>query len=213
MHDAEHSLFDEAHPPGIGLLEDRVNIGARTDNMRMEVSDLTTFHPQWIHFKLSENPEYRARFADRAWKHLTGQGAFTPDQVLERINKRISEVETAIIAESARWGDAKTSGGFAYTKNDFWIPEINKIRDKFIPFRTDIVIGQLKNAGLFPDVGAPVINDPAGAITRPEYFLEQPVAIRIETRTPQEPFTIPRWKRSEKDRRRCRYRQRFLLTM
>jgi len=180
MHDAEHSLFDEAHPPGIGLLENRVNIGARTDNMRMEVSDLTTFHPQWIHFKLCENPEYRARFAGRAWKHLTGEGAFTPDQVLERINKRISEVETAIIAESARWGDAKTSGGFAYTKNDFWIPEINKIRDKFIPFRTDIVIGQLKNAGLFPDVSAPVINDPAGAITRPEYFLEQPVAIRIE---------------------------------
>ena len=41
MHDAEHSLFDEPHGPGIGLYEDRVNIGERTDDMRMEVSDLS----------------------------------------------------------------------------------------------------------------------------------------------------------------------------
>ncbi len=93
VHDAEHSLFDEAHNPGIGLYEDRVNIGTRTDNMRMEVNDFIKFHPQWLHFKLSANPEYRIRFADRAWKHLSEEGVFSPKNSLERINKRINEVD------------------------------------------------------------------------------------------------------------------------
>jgi hypothetical protein len=142
VHDAEHALFDEAHNPGIGLYEDRVNIGTRNDALRMEVSDLTRFHPQWLHFKLSENFEYRIRFADRAWKHLSDEGVFSPDNSLERINKRINEVDGAVVAESARWGDAKRSGA-PYTKNNNWIPEIGKIRNNFIPERTPVVIEQL----------------------------------------------------------------------
>jgi hypothetical protein len=42
-HDAEHTLFDEAHPPGVGLTENRVNIASRTDDMRMEVTGFTKF--------------------------------------------------------------------------------------------------------------------------------------------------------------------------
>ena len=89
MHDAEHSLFDEAHNPGMGLYEDRVSIGTRQDDLRMEVSDLSRFHPQWLHFRLSANPEYRIRFADRAWKHFSRQGVFSPDSALKRLNRRI----------------------------------------------------------------------------------------------------------------------------
>jgi len=178
-HDSEHSLFDEAHNPGIGLYEDRVSIGERTDNMKMEVNDLTVFHPQWLHFKLSVNPEYRVRFADRAWKHLSEGGALSPDSSLKRINKRISEVDPAVVAESARWGDSKRTGA-PYTKNGNWIPEINKIRNNFIPKRTEIVISQLKKEGLYPQVKAPVIKTREGSHIPDNVLLTSSVQIEIE---------------------------------
>ena len=182
-HDAEHSLFDEPHGPGIGLYEDRVSIGERTDNMKMEVSDLTVFHPQWLHFRLSENPEYRTRFADRAWKHLSDGGALSPDKSLERVNKRISEADPAIIAESARWGDSKRTGA-PYTKNGQWLPEVNKIRNNFVPERTEILISQLKRANLYPQVKAPVIKTQSGNPVSDDVLLTSSVPIDIENPNP-----------------------------
>lgn len=178
-HDAEHSMFDEAHNPGIGLYEDRVTIGQRTDNMKMEVNDLTVFHPQWLHFKLSDNPEYRARFADRAWKHLSEGGALSPEKSLERINIRINEVDVAIVAESARWGDSKRTGA-PYTRNNNWIPEISKIRNNYIPYRTKVLIDQLLRADLFPGVNAPVIKMQSGTPVPENVFLTSPLTIEIE---------------------------------
>ena len=178
-HDAEHSLFDEPHNPGIGLYEDRVSIGERTDNMKMEVNDLTVFHPQWLHYKLSVNPEYRTRFADRAWKHLSDGGALSPEKSLERVNKRISEADPAIIAESARWGDSKRTGS-PYTKNGQWLPEVNKIRDNFVPKRTEILISQLKKANLYPKVKSPVIKTQSGNPVSDDFLLNSPVSIEIE---------------------------------
>ncbi len=180
VHDAEHSLFDEAHNPGIGLYEDRVNIGTRTDNMKMEVNDFIKFHPQWLHFKLSANAEYRIRFADRALKHLSEGGAFSPVNALERINKRINEVDPAVVAESARWGDARTSGSYPYTKNGNWLPEVNKIRNKFIPYRTNILIDQLVNAQLYPVTKAPVIKNQGVAVNGDDIELVSPVSLLIE---------------------------------
>jgi hypothetical protein len=187
VHDAEHSLFDEAHSPGIGLYEDRVNIGTRTDDMRMEVNDFIKFHPQWLHFKLSANPEYRIRFADRAWKHLSEEGVFSPKNSLDRLNKRINEVDVAVVAESARWGDAKTSGT-PYTKNKNWLPEINKIRANFIPLRTGIVIDQLKRAGLYLNTKAPIIMTADGIITKSD--LEIGSALNVEIENPNTAGTI-----------------------
>jgi len=179
IHDAEHALFDEAHSPGIGLYEDRVNIGTRTDSLRMEVSDLSKFHPQWLHFKLSANPEYRIRFADRAWKHFSDNGVFSPDSTLKRLNKRINELDPAVVAESARWGDSKRAGT-PYTRITNWIPEINKIRNNFIPLRTNIVISQLKQAGLYPMIEAPVIKSQANILNETDIVFTSQFSIIIE---------------------------------
>ncbi len=180
VHDAEHSLFDQPHPPGIGLYEDRVNIAARTDNMKMEVSSFSKFHPQWLHYKMTANKEYRERFASRAYRHLEKGGVFSPDSALARINKRIDEVNLAIIAESARWGDAKTVGSFPYNKNEHWLPEINKIRNNFIPLRTNIVKGQLKEARLYPTTYAPVFIGPDGEILQQDLPLTSPITLDIK---------------------------------
>jgi hypothetical protein len=147
--------------------------------MKMEVSDLTVFHPQWLHFRLSDNPEYRTRFADRAWKHLSDGGTLSPEKSLERINKRINEVDVAVVAESARWGDSNRTGA-PYTKNNNWMPEVNKIRNNYIPYRTKVLIGQLKRADLFPSVNAPVIKMKSGASIPENVVLTSPLTIEIE---------------------------------
>lgn len=149
-HDAEHSLFSDAASPGIGLNEDRVNLS-------MNVSNFSAFHPQWLHDKLTQNEEYRFRFMDRSNELLTGNGLLTPDRNLERLNSRAEEMESAIIAESARWGDSKRGSSDPYTRDDTWIPEVNKVRDDFIPYRSDILVEQLKNGGLYSEMEAPEV--------------------------------------------------------
>ena len=61
--------------------------------------------------------------------------------------------DTAIIAESARWGDSKVAT--PRTKDDDWLPAISYIVDDYFPYRTDIVLAQLKNRGWFPSTAAP----------------------------------------------------------
>jgi len=164
-HDAEHSLFYYAHSPGIGINEDRVNLAERTDYMKMVVSDFSKFHPQWLHHKLCANAEYRSRFADRATRHLSEGGALSQENVRKRIDKRVEEIDLAIIAESARWGNAKRGDGDPYTRNEHWMEEIRRIRELFIPNRTRIVINQLLTAGLYSDLKPPMVKVSGEVVT------------------------------------------------
>ncbi|MCB9000293.1 MAG: CotH kinase family protein, partial [Bacteroidales bacterium] len=155
-HDSEHSLMSDVIPPGTGLTEDRVNLARRTDGSNMDVNRFEVFHPQWLHEKLTVNEEYRLRFADRAYNYLRPGNVLSPEACTERFNTRAAQIEDAIIAESARWGDAKT-GSWAYTKDDNWLPEINKVRTAFFPYRSNILVGQLELAGILPSVDPPDI--------------------------------------------------------
>ena len=178
-HDFEHTLFDEPHPPGIGINENLVNIGTITGELKMEVANFTYFHPLWLHFQLSSNSEYRVRFADRAYNQFKPGGVFSPASARARLDTRIEEIDLAVIAESARWGDAKRGTSKSYTRNDQWIPEIGKIRSNFIPVRPGKVIAQLKQAELYPSLDAPVIRGTDGAIELKEIHLESDVKINI----------------------------------
>jgi hypothetical protein len=155
-HDNEHTLLYEAVPgnPNIGLYENRVDLGTRNYGNQMVIYDYWQFNPQWLHFKLSSNSEYRQRFADRAFKHLYNDGVLTPEFTANTFLKRTLEIDTAVIAESARWGDV--NGSPRYTKDDHWKPMVNNTLNKYFPYRTDIVIQQLKDENLLPSVSAPV---------------------------------------------------------
>lgn len=177
-HDAEHSLFYYQHWPGIGIQEDRVNIGTLTGDWKMENYSLTTFHPQWLHFKLSANEEYRIRFADRAVMFLSQGGELTPEKCAQRFSARASQIEKAIIGESARWGDG--IGSYLKTKDDHWDYEIEHMISQFFPVRTDITINQLKYANLYPSVDAPEIYRNANLLTAQEYDINPGWIISLE---------------------------------
>lgn len=58
---------------------------------------------------LRPNTEYRMRWADRVQKHLFNGGQLSAAKWTARFNSLASIVDSAIVAESARWGDAKTA--------------------------------------------------------------------------------------------------------
>lgn len=153
-HDAEHSLrTTEGEGPGIGLNENRVNIGTLNDYYKMIVTEFNLFHPQWLHFKLSDNAEYKIKFADHVYKYFFNDGLMTSEKATELFNKRADEISTAIIAESARWGDVYHTP--SRNKDDDWQIAVDDIVDNYFPYRGDIVLTQFKDTDLFLKINPP----------------------------------------------------------
>lgn len=149
-HDSEHTLLADPAGPGIGLNENRVSIN-------MNVGYFGKFHPQWLHKKLTENEEYKVKFADRVYRHFFNHGVFVPDSCIARFKRTADPLDLAVIAESARWGD---QGSWpARNKLDDWVPAVNRVINDYMPYRTDIVLQQLLNAGLFNDRLPPVFKN------------------------------------------------------
>ncbi|MBN2201367.1 carbohydrate-binding protein, partial [bacterium] len=169
-HDAEHSIMDPRYSENSDYGYDRTGPYPAGEQMNK-------FNPQWLHQRLSENAEYRLRFADRVYRHFFNHGALTEAKCRERLAARAAEIDQAVIGESARWGDAKMWWG-ARTRDDDWLPAVNWVLDEFFPGRGDIVIGQLMDDGLYPDIDPPAysssgsdilddgVNLPAGSAVR-----------------------------------------------
>jgi len=172
-HDSEHSMFVRPYSLSNGINENRVSIS----NPAMTVSGISNFQPQWLHHRLISNAEYRLRFADRAYKRFAAGGALSPAKCVNRFNARKAEVEMAIIAESARWGDAKTSQ--PRDKIDDWLPEVNDLVNNFFPARSDIVMSQLRSASLYPSLEPTVVKE-SGITILEEKVVYTPLTIRLE---------------------------------
>ncbi len=110
-------------------------------------------NPQWIFQQLWESEDFRLEVADRVQQTFFGSGALTPAANAARFNARKNELDLPIIAESARWGDSKREP--AFTKAD-WQNTINGIVNNYFPARTNVVLNQLKQDGLYPDIDPPV---------------------------------------------------------
>ncbi|MBN1818400.1 MAG: lamin tail domain-containing protein [Sedimentisphaerales bacterium] len=139
-HDAEHSLF---------LGWDRTGPWMHPDLERY-----LYFNPQWLHQQLTAHPEYRVRFGDRMHKYFFNNGLLTPDNGMKRFLDRAQQIDQAIIAESARWGDSKIEP--PRTRNDDWLPEINRTLEEYFPYRTEVVLDQFIARGWYPQTKAPV---------------------------------------------------------
>ena len=181
-HDAEHALMvGTAEGPGIGLEENRVTIG------NMWVGSSNKFHPQWLHSKLVANKEYRLRFADRVYKHFFNKGVFVPQIVHDRFQVRVDQLKKSMIAESARWGDFTKQPPFTI---DDWTAEINDIYKRYFPFRTDIVLNQLKTAGLYLLFNPPVFTKDNIQLDKDAYTVSGNYQVALSASTGQLFYTL-----------------------
>jgi len=125
--------------------------------------------PTGIHANLMNNSEYRILFADRVYRHLFNNGALTSEKVVGLYERMTNEIDRAIVCESARWGDNRRDD--PYTRNVDWVKERDRLRDKYFPNRTGIVIEQLRDAGYYPSIDAPVLSRHGGEVPK-NYNLE-----------------------------------------
>ncbi|MHC4440359.1 MAG: CotH kinase family protein, partial [Planctomycetota bacterium] len=117
------------------------------------------------HQSLQRNAEYSMLFADRVHRFFFNNGILTPQSLIERYTAMANEIELSIATESARWGDQHHSNPL--TLEDWYDRDTNYndgragrdwILRYYLPQRSDVVLQQFRNAGLYPNVDAPVFS-------------------------------------------------------
>jgi hypothetical protein len=159
-HDSEHSL-------GLGMDDmtgsyvDEFGFGGgRGFGGRPNRSE-RQFNVHWLHTRLVANKHYVQRFTERTEKHMFAGGALTPEANLARLEARAKTIDKAIIAHSARWGDA--GGSPAKTRTD-WVAAVLEIKD-FIEARNEKVLQQLHARGWYTGLVAPSLNRRGGVVS------------------------------------------------
>jgi hypothetical protein len=150
-HDSEHTLLN--------VNENR--LGPYAAGNPSTGGGLLKSNPQYIFQQLQANPEFRLLVADHIQRHFFNDGALTPDAARARFLMRSNELQRAVVGESARWGDAKRATPF--TRTD-WVNAVNDVVNTFLGPRSAVVLNQLRAAGLFPSVAAPVLSQFGGSV-------------------------------------------------
>jgi hypothetical protein len=116
------------------------------------------FSPMRLFQRLRGEAGFRDLFAQRARRHLAGDGVLGPANAAARYRRLADSLDAAVIAESARWGDYRRDvhqykeGPYElYTRDKHWRPEVKRLLEDYFPKRTTVFIEQLKAAQLYPN--------------------------------------------------------------
>lgn len=132
-HDFEHGMGTDLQTGNERSLDRTGPWGGSGTNYKGQTmyNQLATYaksNPEYFHENLASCLEYRVKFWDRAHRHLTRPGgALTTPAVLAKIDARAAVVRTAILAESARWGDAKGVGSVDFMPSA-WDESITQLK-------------------------------------------------------------------------------------
>ena len=129
--------------------------------------------PTFVFHRLRRNPDFQLLLEDRIHRHFFHDGVLTPDSVTRLWNRRATQVDRAIVAESLRWGDFRRDvssprepgAGFGLlTRNDQYLTHRTWILGTYFPQRTDIVLDQLRARGFWSDFTPPELSRHGGDV-------------------------------------------------
>ena len=129
-HDSEHMLRD--------VNEDRIGPFNHSN-----FDQAIYFNPQTLHQKLMANEEYRMAFADNVQEHFFNGGTLSAESQIEKMYELAAEIDMAVYAESARWGDAKVTNP---RLRQTWLDRLASLRDNYFEQRQQVVIQQFRDA-------------------------------------------------------------------
>jgi hypothetical protein len=137
---------------------------------RVNVTDADT--PAHIYSQLRAWPEFRRQFGDRVQKHLFNGGKLTVSNNIARFQSLATRINRAVVAESARWGDARefTIGvnpgtGNTFTRDEWWVPELQLLYTNYLVNINNLTLSRLRSNSLYPTLGAPQFSQFGGAIS------------------------------------------------
>ena len=128
-------------------------------------------NPSWFYTLLQGNADFKMLFADRLQQNFLNGGPLSPEAAAARYQEMVDEIDLAIIAESARWGDYRKdvapsdNDRVLYTRNGHWLPRKEYLMNTYFPQRSGIVLNQFREIGLFPNIQAPAFSHPGGDMT------------------------------------------------
>lgn len=121
---------------------------------------------------LMRSPEYRLRFADRAYHELRS-GTLSPGNAAKLYQNLTDPIDLVMRVESARWGDNQRRQPF--TRID-WLTNRDELfgraRNRNAPLfdyfnrRSEIVLQQFKSRGWLPSIEPPTFNRQGGYVPR-----------------------------------------------
>ena len=185
-HDGEHSMgtdttADEHRKDSSGKLEDgadwrRVRCHYNRTDMtflgtskvssrygRVGTDDDDLFGPGELNYRLMQNAEYRMAFADMVYKMCVKDGgALTVPVAMARFEKRMDEIDDAIMGEIARWDWDDTS--MPLPNHATWENACGECLE-FIEKRLPYLIQGYREAGWYPTNEPPAIAAQDGVIT------------------------------------------------
>jgi len=146
-----------------------------TDNVTpVAGSTLVYFNPRWLHLRLVQNPNYLRRFGDRVQKNLFNGGPLSAAAGTARWAAMRAVLSPAMIAESARWGDAKVASPRLVSDwnsacNGFFNPNNTPVTGTLVSrpasFITLLRDTTKRGYALFPSIDAPVLSQNGGIVT------------------------------------------------
>jgi hypothetical protein len=103
--------------------------------------------------QLMKSDKFRQMFADRVDKWCGTDGVLGSAACQRRYEALLNEIEPALIAESARWGDIHSEE--PYTPMEHWQAQKQRMLQDWFPNRSGILLKELKQHGLTTDSLSP----------------------------------------------------------
>ena len=121
-----------------------------------------------IWHSLLDSPAFRTIFSNRITLHTGPGGALSTNAAIDRWDALNNVIESAIVGESARWGDSLKSLGGKFsvtrTRNVDWQNEVDHIRG-LLQNNTDQLIDAVVDAGFYSNIQPPIINPNGGDVS------------------------------------------------
>jgi hypothetical protein len=154
MWDTEYSLFGGSEPTA--RIHPLYRRAARTDSPNMV----------GIWHSIAASPEFMMLFADRVYQHCFHDGALTEENAIERWRTLNDHIASAVIAESARWGDAREAlGELTRTRDGSYLPEVANVVG-LLTGNVPRFIGVLRDEGYYPKNDPPEIRQETASALR-----------------------------------------------
>ena len=115
-------------------------------------ADDSYLNPAHLFQILRTNPDFDQLVADESYKFLYNNNVLEDDGTTDNpealYDADAAQINVAVVAESARWGDAQQQPAATWAD---WTNEIDSLNTQYFPVRGPIVLGQLQSA--FPMLG------------------------------------------------------------